>query len=426
MNTNGSVKRQRRLQYRGRVEQVPIYLGKFLRMFIYQADWKVLPMSALIAYIVSMVVRKDFFVTMEGGVKGALALTCLAIWNGCFNSIQVVCREREIVKREHRAGMHVTSYVFSHMLYQGLLCLGQSVLTIYVCKFSGIKFPDKGLITPWCMLDIGITVFLMTYASDMLSLWISCMVRSTTTAMTVMPFILIFQLVFSGGMFNLPEWTKNFSSLSISNYGLRCIMAQSNYNNLPLASAWNSIEKVENQEISTTVTLGQVMDFLTDETKEISRDIRSKEVQVMSSEELSDLVRTVLVESSVTGGIPTLDELLDTIDKAIKTDKAHAEDPKQTVTLGEVIDKVAELQYTQEHRDTSFTFSTTVGKMLDAVGRDKTKAYVEELTAQANKKAEYAYTQDNVIDYWVEISKFIVIFAVLAVIFLEFVDKDKR
>lgn len=80
----------RRIRHRGRASQIPIYVGKQLRFFIYQSDWKVLPMAAIIAALVNMVIRKDFFLTMEGNLKGAFALTCVAIWNGCFNSIQSV------------------------------------------------------------------------------------------------------------------------------------------------------------------------------------------------------------------------------------------------------------------------------------------------------------------------------------------------
>ena len=120
-----------RLRYRGRGAQVRIYLGKFLRMFVYQNDWKVLPMAALIAVLVGMVIRKRLFISMEGTLVGAFAMVCVAIWNGCFNSIQVICRERDIVKREHRSGMHVSSYVFSHMVYQALLCLMQTGVTMH-------------------------------------------------------------------------------------------------------------------------------------------------------------------------------------------------------------------------------------------------------------------------------------------------------
>ena len=57
--------RQHKLHYRGRGSQIIIYLGKLLRGFVYQNDWKVMPMVALIAGLVSMVVRRDFFQTME-------------------------------------------------------------------------------------------------------------------------------------------------------------------------------------------------------------------------------------------------------------------------------------------------------------------------------------------------------------------------
>ena len=152
----------RKIRHRGRLEQVGIYFTKLLRLFVYQNDWKLLPMSVIIAGLVSLVVKKDFFVTMEGTLKGALALSCVAIWNGFFNSIQVVCREREIIKREHRGGMHISSYIVAHMMYQALICLLQTVLTVYTCKLMGIQFPAEGLFTPWMIVDVGITVFLIS------------------------------------------------------------------------------------------------------------------------------------------------------------------------------------------------------------------------------------------------------------------------
>jgi hypothetical protein len=58
-----STKRRFMIRHRGRGAQVFIYLGKLLRMFVYQSDWKVLPMAALIAGLVGMVVRRKFFIS---------------------------------------------------------------------------------------------------------------------------------------------------------------------------------------------------------------------------------------------------------------------------------------------------------------------------------------------------------------------------
>ncbi|MBO5497642.1 MAG: hypothetical protein J5967_09590, partial [Oscillospiraceae bacterium] len=113
--TKETTSRKLTVRYSGRIEQVGIYFKKFLRMFLYQSDWKVLPMSALIAGLVGMVMNASLFQTMEGTMMGAFALVMVCIWNGCFNSIQVICRERDVIKREHRSGMHISSYIAAHM-----------------------------------------------------------------------------------------------------------------------------------------------------------------------------------------------------------------------------------------------------------------------------------------------------------------------
>ncbi|MBQ6508140.1 MAG: ABC transporter permease [Flexilinea sp.] len=419
-----SIFRRRKMQYRGRGAQVVIYVGKLLRGLVYQSDWKVLPMAALIAGIVSMVVRRDYFLTMEGTMKGALALTCTSIWNGCFNSIQVICRERDIIKREHRSGLHISAYIFSHMVYQALLCLAQTALTLYVCKITGIRFPKEGLFTNWLIVDLGITIFMITYASDMLSLWISCLCRSTTTAMTVMPFILIFQLVFSGGIFSLPEWTNKLSMFSVSNYGMKCIAAQSNYNGLPLVTAWNSLEKVENQEINTTVTLGQTLDFLSDDSKAIVRDIRANEVVIPSADEMVDML-AAFMDTNGPAGVSLKTVELKELAAALQSETG-VDTGEKTVTLGEVVDILSADKFVQEHRDLAYSFSTTLGELIELVGRDKMKVYVQEQTAIASQVPAYENSKENIIGYWLHICAFAAVTALLSVIFLEFIDKDKR
>ena len=248
--------------HRGRLGQIPIYLGKFFRMFIYVNDWKVLPMAAIIAGLVAKVAATNMCKTQEGTIFGALALACICVWNGCFNSIQVVCRERDIVKREHRDGMHISSYICAHMIYQAFLCLCQTVITIVVCRFIGLAFPTTGCITPYFNIDLGITIFLATYAADMLALMISSMVRNTTSAMTVMPFVLIFQLLFSGAMFGLEGFAKKITSLSIAKWTINALCMQSGYNDLPMVTVWNQMKKFRGIEVSGYTPVDTFMDYL--------------------------------------------------------------------------------------------------------------------------------------------------------------------
>ena len=280
-----------KIRHRGRIQQIGIYFVKFLRMFIYESDWKVLPMSALIAGVISIVVSENFFKTAEGTMMGAFALACVCIWNGCFNSIQVVCRERDVLKREHRSGMHISSYIVAHMMYQGILCFLQTLVTIYVAKHMGVNFPEKGLFTPWMSVDFGFTMFLITYASDMMSLFISSLCHSTTTAMTVMPFVLVFELVFSGSMIPLPKMAEPITKLTISCPGINAMSAQADINNLPFTTINDTIKSIRNSEIKTTITMGQVLDVLCNKKSKAIRNLRA--IQIGKETTMGELIKDI-------------------------------------------------------------------------------------------------------------------------------------
>ena len=252
----------KKLHYRGRFSQIWIYLGKFLRMFVYQNDWKVLPMAALISGLVAFVVGGNLFRTQEGTLMGCFSLVCVCVWNGFFNSIQSVCRERAIIKREHRTGMHISSYIIAHMIYQMFLCLAQTAILLIVCDRTGVYFPQKGLITDWFMVDLGISMFLVTYASDMLSLVISSIVHTTTTAMTMMPFMLIFQLLFSDGMITLSGSAKKLCNVTITNWGLKVFCALGDYNNLPMVTLWNTIWKFRSLDVDGQKPIKIMTDYI--------------------------------------------------------------------------------------------------------------------------------------------------------------------
>lgn len=249
----------KRIRHKGRLSQTRIYLGKFLRMFVFQNDWKVLPIGALIAALVTFVVGTNIFKTQEGTKLGVFALVCVCIWNGFFNSIQVVCREREIIKREHRSGLHMSAYIFAQMIYQLLLCVAQTAITLAVCSVAGVTIPAEGIVTRWGILDTGITLLLITYTADMMALMVSCIVRNTTTAMTVMPFLLIFQLVFSGGFFELSGLAEKVKYITISHWGMDSLCCIGRYNEQPMVSLWNTLVQFKNVEIAGYTPLKELL-----------------------------------------------------------------------------------------------------------------------------------------------------------------------
>jgi ABC-type transport system involved in multi-copper enzyme maturation permease subunit len=140
------------------------------------------------------------------------------------------------------------------------MCLLQTIITIFVLQKMGVKFPQDpvGLVTGNMVLDLGITIFLTTFAADMMSLLVSSVVRNTTTAMTVMPFLLIFQLIFSGGFFALPDSVTFLTDFTITKWGLTAACAQGQYNDLPMTALWKSMKKMRNGSI----TAGQLKSFM--------------------------------------------------------------------------------------------------------------------------------------------------------------------
>ena len=416
--------RVRKVHHTGRMSQIGIYLGKQLRFFINENDWKVLPMAAIIAGLVGMVIRKRFWLNMEGDLIGAFAIACVAIWNGCFNSIQSVCRERGIIKREHRSGMHISSYVAAHMIYQFLLCVAQTAITMFVFRQLDVQIPRMGggTVTNFAIVDLGITFFLITYAADMMSLFLSSISRTTTGAMTLMPFILIFQLVFSGGVIPLPEWSRPLSNFTISNYGIKAVASISGYNELPMNAVWTTLSGMKGSEIGGTVSVGDIVDKLDSPYVEKKRDnvlIRSYSVgdlaQMLADPSMG------LRDKKI--GDTTLGEILEELQK---DPDFSGEKVTAPITVGDVVDVMKNNEVIQANRDKTFSLKMTVGEMLDLLGEENVKNFVMRKTAEASRKPEYAKTRSNIAKNWVMLAVFIFAFAALATIVLEMIDKDKR
>ena len=398
------------IRHRGRTSQVSIYLRKFLRMFVYQSEWKVLPMAAVIAGLVAMVIRNMLFLSREGTTMGVLALVCVAIWNGCFNSIQVICRERDVVKREHRAGMHISSYIMAHLLYQALICLLQTGLTLYICRVVGVQFPAEGMFTPWLIVDMGITLFFISFASDVLALLVSSLAHSTTAAMTIMPFLLIFQLVFSGGMLSLPAWSAPLSDLTISRHGIVALSAQADYNSSPLASVWNTVIGMKDREISGTFTLGQAVELLQQKDNPTVRQLR--EIPVNTALTVGDLAA-----AGEEQGIPGLREALaPCLDQELVT----------STTLGELADRLASDPNMAEVLEIAIPYQVTVSQIIDLLGWENVRRTLQDTMGEASLVPEYERSRSNIASCWVILLFYTGVYAALATIALEFIDKDKR
>ena len=422
------------IRHPGRIGQIGIFFGKFLRMFIYQNDWKMLPMAALIAGLVGFALGATFGVTREGTLTGAFTIVCVCIWNGSFNSVQVICREREVIKREHRSGMHISSYIMAHMMYQLLLCILQTVVSLFVLTRVGMKFQGEGLFTPWLLVDIGITMLLITYASDLLSLWISALVRNPTTAMTIMPFVLIFQLVFSGGLFPLPGIVYPITKLTVASPGLKAMASQTRANDLPYQTVSDMLYLIRDVEFGGTVTVGQVVDMVQNSENETAVRLRAMRItKTMTVRQFlqvflhDDAFREIREQPLIEGldGI-TVGRVFSELLTVEYMDRYMETEVEMSTTFGEIVDQIASDPSFDSVREEEITFSTTLDEAMNFMGRRRTRARIERAAAKAMYAPEYETTNENVMKNWRILLLFCGIFALLSIITLEFIDRDKR
>ncbi len=197
--------------------QIKIYTRKFLRTLRRESIISIF-IGVIITFIVMFVTAENMFNKFEGTKSGLFSLICVCIWIGIFNSIQLVCREKnDIVKDELDKSLKASSYMAAHFIYQFFLCAIQSVIVFIIFYMYMVAGGNGDIGNPIAYL---ITIFLIMYASDAMAFVISCAVPNPIVAMTVMPLLLLIQLVMAGVLFELDGAAKLVANLTVSKWGM--------------------------------------------------------------------------------------------------------------------------------------------------------------------------------------------------------------
>ncbi len=233
------------------IKQIPVYVSKNYRLFMNQGDWKNIITASFISFLVCIIVGKDMFTTYDDTKSGFFAIISAAIWIGVFNSIQRVCKEHDTITSEYRAGLKITAYVLSHVFFDFVLCLIQSIILVLICTIF-IDFPSTGIIFGSSIIEYLITLFLMIWCSDMMGIMISSIASTPNVAMTTMPFVLIMQLVMGGVLFELRGWFKKFAYITFSKWGMSALgsIGDLNSKDLPykLSQAFPNVVRIEAEQ----------------------------------------------------------------------------------------------------------------------------------------------------------------------------------
>ena len=201
--------------------------------------------------------KKDGQISAFYGTQvGIFMLVIVAIFVGVCNSIGEICKERNILKREYMTNLRLDAYVSSKIVVQGVVCAVQMVLVmiVFFLFVHNKSMPDSGVIFDNIWLEYYITMFLLTFAADVMSLVISSLVKSASGANSLIPIVLIVQIVFCGVMFQLDGVMDKLSNVMISKWGIRALSATSRLNDT------QEIFLIENP--STQINMGSEMSVI--------------------------------------------------------------------------------------------------------------------------------------------------------------------
>jgi len=148
---------------------------------------------------------QDFIVPGPGAdaQKVLFIMAFATVLFGCINGTREIVKEAAIYRRERAVNLGILPYMFSKIVVLGTLCFLQSaVLTLVVEAGEPLR---QGIFLP-PILETYITLTLTSLAGLMLGLTISAIAPNNDRAISLVPIILIPQVIFSGAIIPLKDW----------------------------------------------------------------------------------------------------------------------------------------------------------------------------------------------------------------------------
>lgn len=199
------------------VEQGTIFASRYVRLL--GRDRAALGFSLLQGIAVALLTRLAVGGTVDWAANFApmFVFGCAAVWFGMIGAVRELVKEKAIWRREFLAGGSMPAYLASKVAVLGVMAAIQALtLTVAVRVTMGLPkggttvLPDgttsvlpNGGPFGHPLITIFLTVWLGALAGMALGLMVSAGAESADRAMSLVPYLLITQLVLCGVLFNL-------------------------------------------------------------------------------------------------------------------------------------------------------------------------------------------------------------------------------
>lgn len=166
--------------------------------------------------------------------KLTFVLATVGVWFGVINSSREICKEAAILRRERLAGLRIGPYLLSKVTVLFVLVVVQTLL-LYGVLALRVNMPERSLVMP-ATLELMTTSVLAGLAGITLGLCISVVASTPDKATSLIPIVLVPQVLFAGLMFKLggvsdilswftaSRWAMDAMGASVDVNGLRSII----------------------------------------------------------------------------------------------------------------------------------------------------------------------------------------------------------
>ena len=212
------------------------YLSLTLRKFklLFNNKQQLLMLFAqapLLAFLLTLVVTENIFYSYEETKSILFTLSNAGIWLGLLNSIQEICKEKVILKKEHMADLRISSYLLSKVTYLVIIGLIQSILLVLSFSLFLGSIPEIGLLNSWIIETIFI-VFITIFTSSTMGLIVSSFSKDSSFALTTPTLLIIPQMLFSGILFPLDGIVDKLSNLTKCRWSVEALATINDLNSL--------------------------------------------------------------------------------------------------------------------------------------------------------------------------------------------------
>jgi ABC transport system ATP-binding/permease protein len=185
------------------------------------------PVIGLLLYLVT---ASDSLASRLDAKKLTFVLATVGVWFGVINSAREICKESAILRRERLAGLRIGPYLASKIVVLFALVVVQTAL-LYAVLSLRVRMPDGGIVMP-ATLELMLTSVLAGLAGITLGLCISVVASTPDKATSLIPLVLVPQVLFAGLMFRLSGAAEKLSWLTTSRWAMDAMGAIVDMNEL--------------------------------------------------------------------------------------------------------------------------------------------------------------------------------------------------